>query len=263
VGEAVISVLVPSRTKEFLHDLFRSMENSEPGSVSCVIVGDNGLPDDFKMFWSYLGVSFVPVPMPFIFSRAVNRMASVAPSANDLLVLNDDTEILSGRWLTRVDLFMQALTRKEEYKLYGLVSLQIEGRAGNPEQTRVSGDFLRETESSICFVATLIRRHVWDELGPMDERYIGYGHDDDDYCVRVWHAGYLTGVTHAAMVKHDKGPGVGTYAQVLIGQDWEDQFDLNAKLFSEKWGITFPGRKGLSRADEHLRCFVRPWHRMP
>jgi GT2 family glycosyltransferase len=253
---AVISVLIPSRTDAYLDALLRSMERSEFNSARWAIVADNGLSPEVRRDWEREGVLFLDYTKPFVFSRAINRCAA-ASTASHYLVLNDDTELVTPMWTRYLEHFIRAWDGR-----FGLVSLWVEGRNAFPGR-RPGPIETVESMTTVCFVAALIPRLVWQQIGQMDERYVGYGHDDDDYCVRLWHAGYLVGVTGAVEVKHDKGPGQTTAARIFPGEEWERQYDLNAQLFREKWGIPGNGRKGLSMAVKHVGCRFEAWHRMP
>ncbi len=255
-----MKVLVPSKSDEHLGALLESMEASQPGSTTAVYVGDNGISAAFKAKWWQ--PAYVPVPQPFVFAQAVNVLAD-ASVPEDTLILGDDTRILhSEPWRQNVEAFF-----KDWPQEYGLLSLQIEGRGAGAVEDQKLGAAARTaawafkaqpSNWTVCFVAAMIPRAVWMKVGRMDERFIGYGHDDDDYCLRLWHLGYRVGVCSAATVWH----GRGSYAEDYPGQRWETLYDLNAHLFREKWGIQRPGRKGLSCAEEHLCCSERPWHKM-
>lgn len=254
----MLRVLVPSKSDEQMEALLSSMERCQQGSSTRVCVGDNGLSASFRVKWWQ--PSFIPLPKePFVFAKAINTLADAAAPMEDLLILGDDTTILTPHWLNRLDAFMERWPRE-----YGLLSLRLEGRgAGAVEDQKIPeadgpGGWQR-SNWTVCFVAALIPRRVWRLVGRMDERFIGYGHDDDDYCLRLWHEGLEVGVTNAASVFH----GRGTYAKGFPGQEWESLYEMNSLLFGEKWGIQYPGRKGLSCGDEHRRCAQQPWHRMP
>jgi hypothetical protein len=252
----MIKILIPSRRDEFLDCLLNSMKLSQKDSLYQVIVGDNGLSTNLKSKWNMC--TFINIPKPFIFSQAINRMARSNPLKWDYFILNDDTEITTERWLEKLDFFVSKLLTITN----GIVSMKIDGRGGSPEQEQLRlFNEIKETANSICFIATLITREAWNIIGELDERFIGYGHEDDDYCVRGWHKGIRCCVTNAITIKHGKEPGIGTAAE-LFGNNWESMFDLNANRFSDKWGIKFEGRKGLSVAKDHLNCLFNPWHKM-
>ncbi len=80
-------------------------------------------------------------------------------------------------------------------------------------------------------MATVIPRWIWDEIGPLDQEYVGYGWDDTDYFLRVLHAGYKIGITGAACIRH-KGTVAFKRAGLTKERGW-----LNYDRFHAKWGI--------------------------
>jgi GT2 family glycosyltransferase len=159
---------------------------------------------------------------------------------DDLLFLNDDVEVMTPNFLD----LLEGLLEAPRSQSYGLVSLRVVGGVGNEEQAQPLGpEEIRETRRAACFVAVLIRRGCWDQVGPMDERFIGYGEDDCDYTHRAHLAGWKVGITGAASVKHgmDGNPHSSSYNK--DGREnkqtrtrWERQSALNVRLFVEKWG---------------------------
>src|SRR5512147_2806742 len=231
-------VLIPSKSDGQLQACLESMERYEEGSTACVIVGDNGLSPALKKRWP--STLFASIGRPFVYAQAINVLAMLCD--DDILILGDDTKMMTPGWRTRCQRLFDDWPRN-----FGALSAQLEGRGSDMVQDQILNDpgarelTIKQSRYTICFNAVLIPRPVWTALDGLDERFTGYGHEDDDFCVRCWHLGYSVGVTNVMRVWH----GRGSYAQDYPGQAWEDLYDLNAALFSQKWGITYDGRKGL------------------
>lgn len=237
----MIRIIVPSRTDEYLDLLFRSMEMSVPGGVDRVIVADNGLSTAFKARWE--SVKYVHVPSnPFIFAQAINMGIRHTKSDEDLLILNDDTEIITPNLIERCELALQS----PGYRMYGMLSLSIFGGVGNgqqrwddPEEWRKESGWLlvRDSTHTLAFVAMLIRRTAWVSIGQLDERYIGYGFDDDDYCKRARELGWRTGILRTAGVLHGRnGMGFSSSFQRYYGpRKVNEMFHENRIRYEEKW----------------------------
>lgn len=235
----MISVVIPSRTAEYLQVLFESMESSQPCSAVNCIVADNGLGSGFHVRWPQ--ALYVQVPaLPFCFSQAVNwGVYNVKPDTSDLLILNDDTEIVTQGWLGR----LIALLAEPQFAEFGLISCAVEGGVGNSDQKAVSSpeqDKMTQTYRTLAFVAMLIRRKAWDDIGLMDERFKGYGFEDDDYCRRAVEKGWKLGVTQRVVVKHGKGGLMhsSSYLRYFGQRKWNEMSAEAAAEYKEKWDRT-------------------------
>lgn len=231
----MLNILIPSCTDEYLENCLDSMEISEPGSSGRVLVADNGITEPVRKRWPQ--VKFLELAKPFVFAKAINLCASGADQTADLLVLNDDTEIITPAWLTALESTLAHETSKE----YGLLSLTVTGGVGNPEQKVKPADsaLIKEAAKTIKFVAAAIRRKTWEQVGPLDERFVDYGFDDDDYSLRVKMSGWKTGVTQAVIVKHGAVgfPQSSTYLRLNGTEGFLKKMGSNEQLFREKWNI--------------------------
>lgn len=224
----MISVIIPSRTDKYLQRILSSFEKSQPNSTPQIVVGDNGISADMRASWP--SVRFVDVPKdPFVFSRAINLCVAATPSENDLLIIGDDSIITTSDWHTNS---VQIL---ERHASYGLISPQIIGSVATAEQTiPTTPGAVVECPKELCFVAILIRRKAWNEIGPMDERFVGYGFDDTDYCIRARAIGWKLGVTSDIIAQH----GVGQYEASATFRTHPDVGKLaamNAEIFHAKY----------------------------
>lgn len=238
----IMAVLIPSCTDPFLERLLTSMEKLEPGSAAFCVIGDNGLSPSFHERWDGQGERpgpvFVQIAKPFIFAKAINRLAEEASKrwpGCDLLVLNDDTEMVNDGWLSVARRATDPLRTQ-----WGMLSFEIDGGVGNREQafSPGRGNTLIEAKHTICFVACIVTRECWDRIGALDERFSGYGFDDDDYCRRVKKEQLRTGIIGGLVVKHGAGgfPHSSSYARLLGQEEWNRQYKLNARIFAAKWG---------------------------
>lgn len=111
----------------------------------------------------------------------------------------------------------------------GLVSPKIIGGVGNVMQSSV-GVPLQYSGQRLAFICTLIRREAINKIGLLDERFVGYGWDDDDYCRRATDAGYKMACTANVSVTH--GHGKEKWSSSFLRTKYSD----NSKIFAQKWG---------------------------
>ncbi len=82
--------------------------------------------------------------------------------------------------------------------------------------------------SQLMFPCMLVPRSTFDLIGPLDERFVGYGFDDNDYCARVLAAGLDLAVEHSVVVSHC---GKSEYRS---RPGWEALMSQNAERFYRK-----------------------------
>lgn len=232
-----VRVVLPSNNAERLNAFLASAEKSQPGSSAAMIVGDS----TGQGLWSasLMGVaSIVDLPSgeDFVLAAAYNRLINAA-YPHDVVVFNDDFEILTRDWLRRVETVAAYWPSH-----YGVVNLHQDGTPipQNVEECQVSrlnmAVYRRATCDKVCF----------------DERYIGYGYEDVDYCLQLWHAGYRIGQSNLVTIRHAGTRGFlqrwGSYDRVV------EHYAVNHDLFHEKWGITpRPGREAkMFKAEDHV-----------
>ncbi len=185
----MLDVLIPSRTDTYLARALDSLfwHGGFQGTGRRIIVGDNGL----EAREEHPTVTYVDIPRPFNFARAINLCAAAADPTHDLFVLNDDAHPLDFYFPVGVE----CAIRWGLEEGYGLLSPRIEGGVGNEDQRmKTPIGTIHPTYTTICFMAAIIPRVIWNKIGLMDERFTGYGCEDADYCRRVVEAGYKLGV---------------------------------------------------------------------
>lgn len=223
----MITVIIPSATDDLLRRCLASIARTEPrwSARHRIFVIDDGLgsvKDEFP------NVEFIPGAKPFVFSRNVNIGMNMADEASHLFVLNDDVEIRSPQLLDTMDRLL------DQYPGYGILSPRILQNVGNPDQMIAWPEIIHRTERTICFVAAVLRAEMWNALGPLDERFEGYGFEDDDYSLRAVLAGWHLGVVgcNLAVVDHRYHGTFGSWD----GRRLREAFEENKRRFIEKYG---------------------------
>lgn len=165
---------------------------------------------------------------PFNFAACLNDAAAHLPKTEDLIFLNDDTRLLTPNGF---DLLREAAYAHSEC---GLMFPSVTGCTGNKEQITQPGGGVRYAKRHVVpFIGVYIRRAVWDEIGPMDERYcLDYGVEDNDYCYRVTQAGYKLGIFDGCVLEH------GVLPSSYRDGDGPKSFMQNAALFQQKHGVS-------------------------
>jgi GT2 family glycosyltransferase len=170
------------------------------------------------------GVTWLQGEKPFIYARNANIALRAADS--DVILLNDDARLVTPFGLTLLAGQVQAQPE------IGLCSAGVQGVVGNPNQLASGRAELRWESCMLAFVAVYVPRTTLAKLGPLDERFAGYGFEDNDYCVRVLDAGLKLAVWDGCEVDH----GGALTSTFRSKPDIAGLFRQNQMAFQAKWG---------------------------
>lgn len=187
VPEQRATIIVPSKFQDIFADCEGSINKYAP-KENKILVRDGheiAAPESWKTIQGPEG--------KFVYSRNINL--GILESTGDVLLTNDDVRFTHTKTL---EIMQHVMARHPEV---GILSPLIKGDVGEYWQAHATKE-LHYTDVRLCFVCVLIRRSVLEEIGLLDEKFIGYGGEDVDYCRRVVNAGYKLGVTSAAIVRH-------------------------------------------------------------
>lgn len=214
------SIVIPSKNAVNLAACIRAIR--EAGETARIIVVDDG---DLAAYNHGDVDEYVNGIKPFVFARNVN-LGIQAAGDDDVIVLNDDALLKTPHGFSL--LHWSAANGCPEY---GVIAAAC-NTVGNPNQFLQPGGRLRDEPRMVCFVCVYIPRRTINAVGLLDERFVGYGLDDDDYCLRVRNAGLKIGVFDGCFVDH--GSLTSSYrGPAGAGGD----FSGNMRLFIEKWGV--------------------------
>lgn len=172
---------------------------------------------------------------PYTFAHNANT--GIQACDGDVLLCNDDIEFLREGSLQELQ---QAASRTG----IGIASPLISGVVGNdlqryraqPLALKPGASILR-VFSRLCFPCVYIRRAVFDAIGLLDERFTGYGRDDDDFCRRAREAGFDLAITPHVIVKHGFQGQVcsSSFLRVLGPEKYKEATAEGDRIFQEKW----------------------------
>lgn len=216
------SVVIPSGNAANLVSCVRALLAAEPDlSPQEIIVVDDGARAGAEA--SLPELHWITGITPFIFSRNSNLGISMA--GRDVILMNDDANLVTPHGFSL--LAEEALRRPE----VGLCSAGIRGVVGNPRQLVTARPGFRYESRAIAFVCLFVPWYTYATLGPLDERFVGYGFEDNDYCARVFEAGSKIGIWDGCVVEHAHRPSV-----FRTRPNFSVLFEQNRQLYRSKWG---------------------------
>ncbi len=214
-----VKVIILSASADNLARCVESLKVHEPSmaATDIIVVDDGaraGAPD--------LPVTWLTGDKPFVFARNVNiGLRMTAPF--DVILLNDDARLTTPQGLTL--LHQQTIGHDG----VGVASPAISGDVCNPRQRRHWPERWRDVPTMLAFVCVCISRATINKVGLLDEQFVHYGYDDNDYSRRVLAAGMTLAVWDECIVAHD---GKSSYRQQA---GWEKLMAQNKALFDAKW----------------------------
>jgi GT2 family glycosyltransferase len=218
---APFSVVILSAHAPNLVACVRSLlENERSLCPERIVVVDDGARTGAEPLLP--GVRWVPGERPFVFARNANL--GLRASASNVFLWNDDALLLTPGGLLAMH---ERVSARPEI---GLCSAAIHGIVGNPNQVPRSGGELRREDHMLCFVSVYLPERVYAAVGPLDERFRGYGYEDNDYSSRVRQAGFQLAVFDGCIADHS-GHLPSTFR---TRADFRALSEMNRRLYEDK-----------------------------
>ncbi len=223
-GEPKVSIIIPTRDNvSLLKRCIESIERLTTYSNYELLIIDNDSSDEETLeYLASIPYRVVPFREPFNYSR-INNFAVSHAEGEYVLLLNDDTEVISGEWLHA----MLEHAQRPEVGAVGAKLIYPDGRiqhagvivgAGSPWEAGVAvhsyhfypsdspgyaGTLATTTNySAVTAACVLIRKSLYEELGGLDEENLRVQFNDIDLCLRMRERGYYVVYTPYAELYH-------------------------------------------------------------
>ena len=214
------SVIIPSCSDEKVIDCVYSLAEMHPElSLDQIVVVSDGLSMPTR--GPIISVRWREGKKPFVFAEAINAGVRAAIPGSDIVILGDDVRFETSHGLG-------ALSRASVGA--AIVVPEVIGCCGQPAQQKGA---TRATADWLAFICAYIPRHAWEAVGELDERFVGYGYDDVDWCRRARGYGELK-VDHSVTVRHL--PQSSFRSQ----PGWATGYRENRALYDAKWAEHAP-----------------------
>ncbi len=256
LGEATpaVSIIIPFRDRvELLQRCLESIRARTDYPNPEFVLVDNGSREkstlDFlQSLERSAGVRVLRDAEPFNFSRLTNRGAAAA-GGEILLFLNNDIEATEPGWLREL---VSHAVRPEVGAVggrlwfpdgtlqHGGVILGLGGVAGHafPHLKRGRGGYfsralLQQNISAVTGACLAVRKELFEEVGPFDEKNLSVSFNDIDFCLRLMAAGYRNVWTPFANLIHAESATRGHQPT----KREQAHFVSEATFMQQKWGF--------------------------
>ncbi|HWV08097.1 MAG TPA: glycosyltransferase family 2 protein, partial [Pseudomonas sp.] len=256
-AQLLVSIIIP--TKDQLPILQRCVESLLEKTTYAhyeLLIVDNASETPEAKAWlagvESMGEEKVRVlryPHPFNYS-AINNMAAREARGEYLVLLNNDTAVISESWLDEllnhaqrpeVGIVGAKLLYPDARIQHAGVLLGLRGPADHPfigEAIDAAGYMHRlqvdQNYSAVTAACLMIRKDIYEEVGGLDEVRFKVSYNDIDLCLKVRELGYLTVWTPHAVVLHE-----GSVSQTKVDTNAQEakrkRFVAEQDAMYEKW----------------------------
>lgn len=252
--EDKISILIPN--KDHVDDLRRCIdsirERSTYENYEIIVIENNstekGTFDYYKTLEGQEKITIVTYEGEFNYAR-INNFGARAATGEYLLLLNNDTQVISMNWLEAMLMYAQrpdvgAVGAK---LYYGDRTIQHAGvvvglgahRTAGHTHYKINYDNLgymgklcyAQNVSAVTGACLMVKKSIYDEVGGLDEAF-KIALNDVDFCLRIREKGYLNVFTPFAELYHFESASRGID---VADEAKAKRYEEESALFREKW----------------------------
>ena len=243
-----ISILIPN--KDHIADLRRCIESilerTSYNEYEIIIIENNSSEQEtFECYEAYKEHPFIRVVEykgEFNYS-AINNFGASFATGEYLVLLNNDTEIITRNWLEELLMYAQrkdvgavgCMLYYEDYSIQHagiVIGLGAHRTAGHTHYKLVKENLgymgrlcYAQNVTAVTGACMMTRKTYFDEIGGLSEDY-AVALNDVDYCLRLREKGYLNIFTPFAELFH--------YESRSRGSDLKDENSENAQRYEEE-----------------------------
>lgn len=200
------------------------------------------------------------------FPAGCNQGIKISNEDNDIFLLNNDTVMMPNSIFN----LRMALYSEENIGAVGAISnnvsyyQKIDCNFNSLDEyvkfsikNNITNEELYEKRLKLVGFAMLIKRHVLNEVGYLDERFSPGNFEDDDLSFRIICKGYKLILAKDSYIHH-----FGSVSFKTLSNGFSELLQKNSKKFKEKWGFSSEYSTGIrsdiicnidNKKDENLK----------
>ncbi len=254
LSEDKISILIPN--KDHVEDLRRCIDSIKERSTyenyEIIVIENNSVDRATFGYYDTLkkqkNITVVTYEGDFNYAR-INNFGARHAAGKYLLLLNNDTQVISMNWLEAMLMYAQrpdvgAVGAK---LYYGDRTIQHAGvviglgahRTAGHTHYKINYDNLgymgrlcyAQNVSAVTGACLMVRKSVYDALGGLDEQF-AVALNDVDFCLRIREKGYLNVFTPFAELYHYESASRGSD---IVDEKKAARYEEESELFRRRW----------------------------
>lgn len=269
-----VSIIVPTRDKlEILRPCIESTLNSTTYPNFEIIIVDNGSTDTATL--DYLSevnkranVRVISYDRPYNYSD-INNFAVKEASHPFICLLNNDTEVLAGDWLTELMRYAvrPGIGAVGAKLLYDDGSIQHAGviigiceAAGHAHRFGRSDEpgYFAQTHiahvvSAVTAACLVVEKNKFLAVGGFDAEHLAIAYNDVDLCLKLERAGWRNiYVPHATLLHHESKSRGKDFSPKHI-----DRYKRELSTLQKRWGtVTYEDPRHNRNLDRYNETFI-------
>lgn len=248
----MVSIIIPNRDcADMLEQCINSiLDKSTYDNYEILIIENGSTQRETQYYYDEIGknkrIRVLVWEEGFNFS-AINNYGAKQAGGEYILLLNNDTQVISPDWIQQMLMFGQRedvgavgalLLYPDDTVQHAGVILGIGGVAGHSHKGYHRDDFgymsrlcIAQNLSAVTGACMLVKRSLWDSLGGLDEGY-AVAFNDVDLCMRIRRMGKLVVFTPFAQLYHYESKSRG-YDDVA--REKRERFLGEVERFKTAW----------------------------
>lgn len=252
-------VILSYNNRQLTQQCIESIRETTPESAREIVIVDNNSQDDSVAYLRQQDdIVLVENDFNAGFPGGCNIGIKASKKENDIFLLNNDTILCANSLYT----LRMGLYEKESYGAAGSMSERACNHQGFARNVNIDEDKkfalkVNVPDSNMCEIkmiligyAVLIKRHILEEVGYLDERYFPGNKEDEDFGLRVLMANYQNVLVHNSFLIHYGGLSFNKTNRSAIQK-------TNILKFNEKFGFENNYSGYTLFSEQYTRCYER------